>query len=561
MLSKDEKPSVNMSPEAAAFWEGAAKGQLVIRTCGDCAKPHFYPRPICPFCSSPRTEPLVSSGRGTVYSFAPVLGSRRPTAAAIVELAEGPKINSLVVDSDVHQLAIGEPVEVRFFADGEGRSTLGFTTAAAQRARGYSTRALKASSLIDGEAATNSPAPAEIKTAAIVGAGTMGSGITLSLLAAGIAVHLVDSDSSALERARERIRKILTGDVARGRRTEQEASSMESRVSFGRAIDAVSEAELVIEAVWEQMSLKRAIFGEIDRYAKGEALLGSNTSTLDIDQIASATGRPESLIGLHFFSPAHVMKLLEVIRGPRTSKETIQRAMALGSRINKVPVLVRTCNGFVGNRLMIAREEQAGRLLLEGASPQQVDRVLRAFGLPMGTFELQDMAGGIELSYRHRQETGEQNWLIDQLFERGRLGQKTGKGYYRYEPGSSKPVPDREVDDLIVEGARRNGVTRRVIPDDEVRDRLVFPMINEAAKLIEENIVQRPSDIDVVWQHGYGWPNWKGGPVYWADQIGLRQVRDKLRGFALAYDPNLTPANLLNELADRDGKFLDQAER
>ena len=207
---------------------------------------------------------------------------------------------------------------------------------------------------------------------------------------------------------------------------------MELRVSFGRDIDAVAEAGLVIEAVWEQMALKKSIFAEIDRYARSDALLGSNTSSLDIDQIASATGRPENLIGLHFFSPAHIMKLLEVVRGPRTGTETIQRAMELGRRLKKVPVLVRTCKGFVGNRLMIAREEQAGRLLLEGASPRQVDRVLREFGLPMGAFELQDMAGGIELNFRHRQETGEENWLIDQLFARGRLGQKSGKGYYRY---------------------------------------------------------------------------------------------------------------------------------
>ena len=561
MSGKAEKPSATMSPEAIAFWKGAEKGELIIRTCRDCGKPHFYPRPICPFCSSSRTEPLVSSGRGTIYSFAPVSGSRRPTAAAIVELAEGPKIDSLVIDSDIHQLAIGQPVEVHFFADGEGRPTLGFTTTAAQQARDYSTRALKASGFVGGHAETNAAALADINTAAIIGAGTMGRGITLSLLAAGIAVRLVDSDSSSLDRARDWIRKTLSADVARGRRTEQETSSMESRVSFGQAIDAVSDADLVIEAVWEQMSLKKAIFGEIDRYAKSDALLGSNTSTLDIDQIASATGRPENLIGLHFFSPAHVMKLLEVIRGPRTSRKTIERAMALGSRIRKVPVLVRICKGFVGNRLMIAREEQAGRLLLEGASPQQVDRVLREFGLPMGTFELQDMAGGIELNYRHRQETGEKDWLIDQLFERGRLGQKTGKGYYRYEPGSSKPLPDREVDDLIVEGARRQNITRRIIRDDEVRDRLVFPMINEAAKLIEEDIVQRPSDIDVVWQHGYGWPSWKGGPVYWADQIGLRQIRDTLGSYAVAHDASLKPTNLLNELADRDGKFLDQIER
>lgn len=558
---KDNKPSAITLPEIAAFLEGAKRGELVIGTCGDCGKPHFYPRPICPFCASRRTEPLPTLGRGTLYSFAPMPGTRRPIAAAIVELAEGPKVTSVVIDSDVHRLAIGQPVEARFVDDGEGRPTLAFTTTAAELARKYSDRALKESGSVAGATATSSQEPVEMKTAAIVGAGTMGSGIALSLLAAGFAVRLLDSDSSALDRAGGRIRNILAGDVARARRTEQEANSMELRVSFGRDIDAVAEAGLVIEAVWEQMALKKSIFAEIDRYARSDALLGSNTSSLDIDQIASATGRPENLIGLHFFSPAHIMKLLEVVRGPRTGTETIQRAMELGRRLKKVPVLVRTCKGFVGNRLMIAREEQAGRLLLEGASPRQVDRVLREFGLPMGTFELQDMAGGIELNFRHRQETGEENWLIDQLFARGRLGQKSGKGYYRYEPGSPNPIPDREVDDLIIEGARRKGIDRRAIPDDEVRDRLLYPMVNEAAKLIEENIVQRPSDIDVVWQHGYGWPNWKGGPVFWADQVGLRKIRDKLRKFALVQGANLEPANLLSELADRDGKFLDQSVR
>ncbi len=397
----------------------------------------------------------------------------------------------------------------------------------------------------------------EFKQAAIVGAGTMGSGIATALLQADVTVTLIDSDSAVFAKASQQIRKTFDSSVSRGRMSQDQADARIAALKFERDLSHVRSADLIIEAVYEQMALKRNIFAELDRHAEPGATLASNTSTLDIDEIARATRRPESVIGLHFFSPAHVMKLLEVVRGARTDRCTIRRATALGRRLGKVPVPVCVCDGFVDNRLTIARERQAGAPLIEGALPDQVDRVLREFGLPMGTFELQDMAAGIELDYRHRQSTGAKDYLVDRLFEMGRLGQKTRKGYYSYDSTGRKPRLDSEAIEVIEGASKHYGVHRRRISDREVQERLILPMVNEAAKLIEEGIVIRPSDIDVVWQHGYGWPSWKGGPAYWADSVGTGFVLDRLYALQEAHGAVFEPASLLKRVAAEGGRLLD----
>ncbi|MFT4095992.1 MAG: 3-hydroxyacyl-CoA dehydrogenase NAD-binding domain-containing protein [Rhodoblastus sp.] len=536
------------------FRAAAAEGKLAISRCKSCDKAYFYPRPLCPLCGSADTEWLTSSGRGKVYSFSIIRNAKRPTAAVIVELAEGPRVTSALLDCDVFDLQIGDEVEVAFQKSEKGPPALAFTTSAAQAARRYSKAALKESAVVPG--LTVDGAPISFIQAAIIGAGTMGTGISIALLQAGVPVMLIDRSAPALEKAAGQIRKTLETSVARGRLTNEQMEAALRSLVCETDISKIASADLVIEAVYEQMALKKAVFAELDQHAAPGATLATNTSTLDVDEIASATKRPGSVIGLHFFSPAHVMRLLEVVRGPRTDDRTIARAMALGQKLGKVPVLVGICFGFVGNRLMIARERQAGELLVEGALPDQIDRVLREFGLPMGTFELQDMAGGIELNYRAREGSGQKDFIIDRLFELGRLGQKTGKGYYAYDPTSRKPRLDPEAIAVFEAASQARGLKRRRFTDEELRDRLILPMINEAAKLVEEGIVIRPSDIDVVWQNGYGWPSWKGGPVYWADRVGARTIHERLSALA-NHGPAYQPAALLARLARDGGSLLE----
>lgn len=541
-------------PEQAEFWAAAAEGRLLLKWCKACGKPHYFPRDHCPLCGSLDTEWREASGRGRIYSFTRSSRSAgRVIAPAIVDLEEGLRISTSISDADLYSLAIGDEV-LASFPKAKGAPTgLAFTTPQAAAARAYSTRALAASASVRGvDAAT--PAPA-ISSAAVVGAGRMGFGIALALILAGIDVTLIDKSQEAVDKAAGWIDDELRQMTGKGRIPAGKAAECRQRLSTGTEVKLVAAADIVIEAVWEQMALKKDIFRQIDAFARPGAILGTNTSTLDINDIASVTSRPHSVVGLHFFSPAHVMKLLEVVRTRQTGEAALRAARELARRLGKVAVVVGVCHGFVGNRLMIAREAEAGRLLLEGSSPQQVDRILTEFGLPMGTFELQDMAGGIELSYRRRQETGEKNWLIDQLFERGRTGLKSGKGYYRYAPGKRAPLPDPEVEALIVQASKEAGVTRRTLADQEVLERLIYPMINEGAKLIAEHIVDRGSDIDVVWQYGFGWPSWKGGPMYHADQIGLDRICKRLDELAATHGDFFKPAQLLRERAAQ-GKLL-----
>ncbi|WP_052402685.1 3-hydroxyacyl-CoA dehydrogenase [Muricoccus aerilatus] len=398
-------------------------------------------------------------------------------------------------------------------------------------------------------------APAPVGHVAVIGAGTMGSGLAMALANGGLRVTLVDSAPAGLERGLSAIRRAYEGQAARGRITSEEAAERSGRIAGTRDLAAAAETDAVIEAVFEDLALKREIFAALDRTMRPGALLATNTSGLDIDAIAAATARPGDVVGMHFFSPAHVMRLVEVVRGRATSPAAIATTFALARRLNKVPVLVGNAPGFVGNRMMRRRGEQAERLLLEGTAPERVDGVLRRFGFPMGPFAMLDMAG-LDVGLRARRERGATAAVDDALNALGRLGQKTGAGYYRYVPGDRTPHPDPAVTEVAREAAARLGIPPREAEDEEILDRLLLPMVNEGARILEEGMAARPGDIDVVWAHGYGFPPDRGGPMYHADAIGLPEVARRLAGHAARTgDPTLRPAPLLERLAAEGASF------
>ncbi|HVV93150.1 MAG TPA: 3-hydroxyacyl-CoA dehydrogenase NAD-binding domain-containing protein [Hyphomicrobiales bacterium] len=403
--------------------------------------------------------------------------------------------------------------------------------------------------------------PHAVARAAVIGAGTMGGGIAMCFANAGIPVTLVDTGDEALKRGLATIERNYATTVKRGRLSETEMAARMARITPTTDIGAVADADIVIEAVFEEMDLKKRVFAELDRLARPDAVLATNTSYLDVDAIAATTKRPGSVLGTHFFSPANVMRLLEVVRGKATRPDVLATAMALGRKLGKVPVPVGVCHGFVGNRMLHARAIEAEPLLLEGALPQDIDGALTAFGFPMGPFAMGDMAG-LDVGWRIRKATGEQAEIADALCEKGRFGQKTGRGFYIYEAGSRTPTPDPEVEALIAETAARRGVTRRKIGADEIIERLLYPLVSEGAQILDEGIARRPGDIDVVWVYGYGFPAWRGGPMYWADQVGLGHIRDRLLHYA-ERNPALKPSPLLSRLADEGRGFasLDGVEK
>ncbi|HXU90192.1 MAG TPA: 3-hydroxyacyl-CoA dehydrogenase NAD-binding domain-containing protein [Methylomirabilota bacterium] len=400
-------------------------------------------------------------------------------------------------------------------------------------------------------------APKEIKKAAVIGAGTMGGGIAMNFANVGIPVTVVEVKQDALERGLSVVRKNYENTASKGRMTMQDVDTRMGLLTGTTDFNAVRDADIVIEAVFEEMPVKKEVFAKLDGIAKADAVLATNTSTLDVNEIASATRRPESVIGMHFFSPANVMRLLENVRGAKSSKTTIATAMAVGRRINKVPVLVGVCYGFVGNRMLHQRGIQAEKLILEGALPHQVDKVLYDFGFPMGPFAMSDLAG-LDVGWRIRKGRGVRSEVADRICELGRFGQKTGAGYYKYDD-KRNASPDSEVEKIIVDVATEMGITRRHIDDEEILQRLLYPMVNEGAKILEEKIAIRPSDIDVIWVYGYGWPVYRGGPMFWADQIGVKALRDRMLQFQKATgDSFWTPAPLLNRLAEQGKGFLDK---
>jgi 3-hydroxyacyl-CoA dehydrogenase len=306
------------------------------------------------------------------------------------------------------------------------------------------------------------------------------------------------------------------------------------------------------------MGLKKEVFGKLDKLAKPDAVLATNTSYLNVNEIGKATARPPSVLGMHFFSPANVMRLLEIGRGAETAPDVLATAIAVGRKIGKVPAVVGVTHGFVGNRMLHSRGIEAERMLLEGALPQDVDGALTEFGFPMGPFAMGDLAG-LDVGWRVRKASGAKAEIADALVEAGRYGQKTGKGFYKYEGGSRSPIPDPDVEKLIVEASVRHGVKRRNLDRKEIFERLIFPLINEGAKILDEGIAMRPGDIDVIWVYGYGWPVWTGGPMHYADRVGLPYIRDRLAEICAraGNNPKLEPSPLLTKLAQSGGKFAE----
>ena len=365
--------------------------------------------------------------------------------------------------------------------------------------------------------------PRPITRGAVIGAGTMGGGIAMCFANAGIPVTIVETGRDLLQKGLDRVAANYRTTVLRGGLAADEMERRVGLITGATDLEAVGSADVVIEAVFEEMDLKKRVFSDLDRLAKPNALLATNTSTLDVDEIAQATKRPQDVLGTHFFSPANVMRLLEIVRGAATSPDALATAVTLGRRLGKVPVTVGVCYGFVGNRMLARRSGETERLLLEGALPQQVDAAVVAFGFPMGPFAMADMAG-LDVGWRIRKGRGERNEIEDALCEAGNYGQKTGKGYFRYDAGSRAPLPDPEVEQMILETSSRLGINRRPIGEEEIVERMVLPMINEGARILDEGIASRPGDIDVIWVYGYGWPVWRGGPMYYADQLGLAHM-------------------------------------
>ena len=402
-----------------------------------------------------------------------------------------------------------------------------------------------------------------LERAAVIGAGTMGAGIAVCLLNAGILVWLLEADQEALDRGLARIAGIYDAQVKKGKLSESERGRRLARLTPVLSYDGIGHADIVIEAVFESMDSKRQVFTALDRVMKPGAILATNTSTLDVNRIAGFTRRPQDVLGTHFFSPANVMRLLEVVRGTATAPDVLATVLKLGKTLRKVAVVSGVCDGFIGNRMLEQYTKQASYLVEEGASPEQVDGAIEAFGFAMGPFRVGDLVGNdISWSIRKRRRAERPGYrfslLPDLLCELGRFGQKTGGGWYDYPDGPGKPKPSQVVADLIAAHRAELGITPRPVGDGEIVDRLVYALVNEGARILEEGIASRASDIDVVYLTGYGFPAVRGGPMFHADLIGLNAVRQRILDFARNPhgDPAFwTPAPLLDRLADAGGKF------
>lgn len=370
--------------------------------------------------------------------------------------------------------------------------------------------------------------PRIIASVGIIGAGTMGGGIAMSFLNAGLPVTILDMTQEALDRGTGVIGKNYGISVQRGSMTEEAKVERLARLKSTTDYNELAGCDLIVEAAFEELAIKQKIFSQLDAIAKPGAILATNTSYLDVNAIAGFTKRPESVLGLHFFSPANVMKLVEIVRGAKTALDVLATGLAVARRIGKIPVVVGVCHGFVGNRMLAARSIELEDLLLEGVLPETIDKVFTDFGWPMGPFAMRDLAG-LDIGWRNRKSLGQTAPITDALCEQGRYGQKTSKGYYLYEAGSRTPKPDPEVAKLIAEHARKSGVAARNVTADEIIERTLYPMINEGAKILEEGIAARSSDIDIVFVNGYGFPVGKGGPMFWADKAGWPKIVERLK--------------------------------
>ncbi|OED14769.1 3-hydroxyacyl-CoA dehydrogenase NAD-binding domain-containing protein [Burkholderia sp. A2] len=379
----------------------------------------------------------------------------------------------------------------------------------------------------------------EVRRVGVIGAGTMGGGIAMNFINAGLPVTLLETKQDALERGLATIRRNYDAQVKKGKLTQEKLDARIALITPTLSYDDLKDADLIVEAVFEELGVKEQVFKKLDEVAKPGAILASNTSTLDVDKIAAFTKRPQDVVGMHFFSPANVMKLLEVVRGAQTAKDVLATVMAVAKKIRKTAVVSGVCDGFIGNRMIEQYIRQALFMLEEGALPAQVDRAIEKFGFAMGPFRMSDLAGndiGWAIRKRRYVEQPDLHYskIADRLCEQGRFGQKTGAGWYDYVPGDRKAKPSPLVDEMVVAYSKERGVERRKIGDDEIVERLVFALVNEGAKILEEKIASKASDIDMVYLTGYGFPLWRGGPMLYADMVGLYNVERAIRRYAAA---------------------------
>ena len=393
--------------------------------------------------------------------------------------------------------------------------------------------------------------PRPVRKVGVIGAGTMGGGISMNFLSAGIPVTIVEMGQEALDRGTGVMRRNYEASAAKGKLTAQQVEQAMGYLQPTLDFAELADCDLIVEAVYENMDVKKEVFGRIDKIARPGAILASNTSYLDIDEIAASISRPADVLGMHFFSPANIMKLLEVVRGAKTAPDALLTAMQLGKKIGKVPVVAGVCHGFIGNRMLMPRQIEATKLLLEGASPEQIDRVHVEFGMPMGPFRMADLAG-VDIGW-HRDPNRIEN-VRDALCAIDRWGQKKGAGFYDYDE-KRRPSPSPVVQHIIEDFAARQGVERREISDGEIVERTLYTMVNEGAKILEEGIAQRASDVDVVWVYGYGWPVYRGGPMFWADSVGLQTIVDGLKRQEERMKPDFSFSKLLLDKAENGESF------
>ena len=400
-----------------------------------------------------------------------------------------------------------------------------------------------------------------IKSVAVIGAGTMGGGIAMNFANAGIPVTVLETTQAALDKGLSTVKKNYENTLKKGRLTQDEYAKRIEQITGTLSYDDIKSADLVIEAVFEDMQVKKQVFEKLDKVAKSGAILASNTSTLDLNKIADFTQRPQDVIGLHFFSPANVSKLLEIVRGAKSAKDVVATSMAVSKLIKKVGVISGVCDGFIGNRMMNAYFRQMELLLDVGALPQQIDKAMEKFGFAMGPFRVSDLAGNDILWYIRKRLYVEYPDRVfsktpDRICELGRFGQKTGAGWYDYKPGDRTPNPSGLVDKIVLEESARLGLSRRKVSDQEIVQRALYALINEGARILEEGIALRASDIDVVYLTGYGFPDFRGGPLFYGDTVGLPNILRTMREFAKGYQPDAwEPAPLLEQLAAEGKTF------
>lgn len=392
-----------------------------------------------------------------------------------------------------------------------------------------------------------------VKKVGVIGAGTMGGGIAMNFLNAGIPVTIIEAKSENLDRGVSIIRKNYENTAKKGRLTQDDVEKRMGLLTPSMEMEALADCDMIIEAVFELMEIKKEVFAKLDKIAKPGAILATNTSYLDVNEIAAVTSRPESVIGTHFFSPANVMRLLELVRGDKTSKEVIATCMKLSKAIGKVPVLVGVCYGFVGNRMLAQRQREAQKLILEGAMPWDVDRVLYDFGLPMGPFAMSDLAG-LDIGWDASKTSS--STVREVLCEMDRRGQKNGKGFYDYDENRNAS-PSPVVEQVIRDFAEKRQIQRRTITDQEILERCLYPMVNEGAKILEEGKAIRASDIDIVWINGYGWPVYRGGPMFWGELVGLDKILAKMKEFHAELGDDFKPSALLERLVAEGKGFKD----